>query len=61
MGLMAHRYVDFMLDRSGHERDFERLGRLVSRVPVRWVERPEGLGRLSEVAEAILSDVRTVV
>ena len=36
-------------------------GAWYSRVPVRWVERPEGLDRLSEVAEAILSDARTVI
>jgi hypothetical protein len=60
MTLMAHRYVDFMLDRAGHARDFERLRRLACQLPVRQVLRPEGLDRLSETADAILGDARAL-
>jgi hypothetical protein len=52
--LMAHRYASFVLDRAGHERDFELLSRLAASVPVRQLKRPSGLDTLPAVADLIL-------
>jgi hypothetical protein len=48
--LMAHRYVPYMLDQSGHARDFALLSGVCADVPVHAVERPEGLESLPDVA-----------
>jgi hypothetical protein len=49
-----------MLDRTGQERDFERLKRVVCHVPVRHLHRPHGLEQLPQIAEAILTDSQSL-
>ncbi|HET8655592.1 MAG TPA: hypothetical protein VFL93_08780 [Longimicrobiaceae bacterium] len=59
--LMAQRYVTFALDRDGQARDFESVTRLVRRIPVRQIHRPEGLERIDTVALAIVEDARALL
>jgi hypothetical protein len=54
--LMANRHMPSVLTRAGHARDFAALSRLVERVPVREVLRPEGLHATEATVDALLAD-----
>lgn len=55
--LMANRHMAEIVERSGHVRDFRLLAEVVRHVPVRTVERTEGLDHLQAVVEAIHADL----
>lgn len=54
--LLANRHTAPVLDRAGHRRDFACLGELVRCVPGRELTRPDDLGTVSDVAEAVLTE-----
>jgi hypothetical protein len=55
--LIANRYTLAELSAEHRARDFERLGRLARRVPLRQLDRPNALDRLPEVCAAVLADL----
>lgn len=56
--LMSQRPNTFVLDRAGHAKDFEVLGRLAGRVPVKQLSREEGLESLDGLLDGVLADSR---
>ncbi len=56
MKLLEHVYVRFVLTGQGQAQDFRTLGALARSVPVRRVDRPEGLDALPEICDAIVQD-----
>jgi len=54
--LRSHSYLHYVLESDGRRREFERLGRLAARVPMRRVQRPLGLEHLPPIADAIVAD-----
>jgi hypothetical protein len=56
--LMAERHVAHALEREAHGRDFEVIGSLVDRLPVRELARPEGLHATDATIDALLADLR---
>jgi hypothetical protein len=56
MTLVAHTYVNYLLDRSRRAAEFATLGRLLARVPVRRVKPLADPARLSELCDAIVTD-----
>lgn len=60
ISLTRNTYADYMLDQVGRAGDFKLLGMLAATVPLRHVERPEGLEALPAFCDAIIQDVQTV-
>lgn len=58
IALLAHTYVNYLLDRDMRRREFELLGRLAVRVPLRRVKLPDDPARLFQVCHAVLEDVQ---
>ena len=56
MPLVANAYASKLLDRSGRAREFELLGRLAGRVPLRRVRPRADPGDLSNLCDAIRTD-----
>ncbi len=56
--LVAHTYVNYLLDAQMRSQEFAVLGRLVAAVPVRHVKPPNDPSRLREFAESIVADAR---
>ena len=52
--LLANRHMAVVLDRAGHRRDFACLGALVRSVPGCELVRPDDLGTVPDVADAVL-------
>ena len=57
LALKAQSYVHFFLDQAMQAREFEQLGRVALSLPVRSIERPQGLGHLPALCQAIVEDV----
>ena len=53
--LMSQRSGTFLLDRAAHQRDLALFARLIPKVPVRRLIRPDGLDNLNEIVDYILS------
>jgi hypothetical protein len=58
INLAANAYVGYMLDAAGRREEIARLERIVKSVPVRSVERPDGLETLPATVTAVLNDAR---
>ncbi|MEH2253628.1 hypothetical protein [Nostoc sp.] len=57
--LMQNTYVDWMLNQTEQKNELQLLSRLVSKVPVRRVYRPDNLAMLPQLCEAIINDAHT--
>jgi GTPase SAR1 family protein len=51
-------YVTYALDEAMRGKEFSDLGKLVRRLPTRWVERPEDIAHLPDLCDSILEDYR---
>ena len=58
LSLVAHAYVNYLLDGEMLGRDFDICRRLIGSVPVRRVRRPADSPRLAELCDAIAADAR---
>jgi hypothetical protein len=54
--LVGHTYMNYLLDRTRRAAEFETLGRLMARVPVRRVVSQAGAGTLSRLCDVVLAD-----
>jgi hypothetical protein len=59
--LVANTYVNYLLDRSMRAQEFELLGRLMSRIPVRRVVPHEDPTRLPELCQTIVDDFQGIL
>jgi hypothetical protein len=59
LSLMKNTYVSWMLDQEDRKSEFELLGRLIAKVPLKKVYRPDNLAMLRQISEAIIHDART--
>lgn len=57
IALISNTYVGYILDQPARLREFERLSRLASSVPIRRLRRPRGMDRLPDIAQALVDDV----
>jgi hypothetical protein len=58
--LMAHRHLAEFGTSEGRRRDFATLADLVRRVPVRTLNRAQGLATLDAVVDALIADVKSL-
>lgn len=58
VALVRNTYADYMLDRAGRARDFELLGEVAGKIPLRLVRRPLGLQSVRPVCRSILEDAK---
>lgn len=56
VALLANTYMNYLPDRARRLREFQLLGRVLARVPLRCVEAAEDLSRLPDLCEAIARD-----
>ncbi|QXD15850.1 hypothetical protein GQ464_002560 [Rhodocaloribacter litoris] len=61
LALLPHTYARWALDQAGEAREFAVLGRLAASVPVRQLERPDGLDTLTATCELLLQDAAGLV
>jgi hypothetical protein len=54
--LVAHTYVNYLLDRTRRAAEFEMLGRLLARVPVRRLIPQAGPARLPQMCDVVVAD-----
>jgi hypothetical protein len=60
LSLLANLRSDFFPDKESHRREFETIGRVSERIPVRRVVPGEGRESLAKLCAAILKDLRLV-
>jgi hypothetical protein len=58
--LVANSYCGKLLTQDKRAGEFETLGRLMQRVPVRWVQPSAAINRLDRLCDAILDDCRSL-
>ncbi|MEC4986513.1 MAG: serine/threonine protein kinase [Oscillatoria sp. PMC 1068.18] len=58
--LLPHLYVNWFPNKASKANDFKVLSRLVDRVPVKQVHRPNDLTKLPEICQIILDDVQQI-
>jgi hypothetical protein len=56
LALVANTYVNYLLDRDMRRREFDLLDRLIARVPVRRVRRPDDPAAIFEMCQTIAAD-----
>jgi hypothetical protein len=61
VGLLGNTYMNHLPDRNKRSREFELLGRVVARVPVRQVRSAPDLLLLPNLCEAIAADVQRII
>lgn len=62
MNLMNHRSAKFLkFDKEKQAREWENLSYLVASIPVRKVQRPDDLSKLSELCNAIINDAQLIL
>ena len=60
-GLVANTYVNYLLDRDMRSREFDVLGRVVERIPVRRVRPQDDPSTVFNLCQAIATDARRVL
>ena len=60
MALVGNSFASSILDKQMRAREFEVLGRLVERVPIRRLARPTDLVHLTEFCESVLDDIASL-
>jgi hypothetical protein len=56
MALVSNSFAALLLDRDMRQQDFDVLSRLATTVPLRRVQRPDDLARLSDVCDLLVDD-----
>lgn len=60
LALSQNSINDFLVNRAQRTREFQTLGRLAARVPVREILRPDSLDLLPQVVDTMLEDVKSL-
>ncbi len=61
IGVLGNTYMNYLSDPEERRREFELVGRLVARVPVRRIQAPADLSMLPALAAAIAADVECLL
>jgi len=60
LALLPHTYAALALNKTSRAQEFAALSRLADTIPIRQVDRPDDLGALPAVVDAILQDARAL-